>query len=261
VPDEFPTLEAVVIIGVIAALVGTFQLRAALDEIPKRAKDLQRALRAGDLDTARTLCGRAEGAGFAAIGGAVVGALGRNPLPQASELRERVEAALRRAQRLAQRGRARDLVVAAVLIGAGAYATGAALGVGVFFYAALGVALVTTALSPVLRRAVLRELERSSTGVLEAALVYLGGDRSERDLRACAVCGAVDSLRLGPLALGGVERFGIDRLDICLACGRVSGQVASPRAIVAEPTRGVELLSARPPPENSSTAPDREHDG
>jgi hypothetical protein len=130
----------------------------------------------------------------------------------------------------------------------------------VFFYAALGVALVATALSPVLRRAVLRELEQSSTGVLEAALAYVG-DRSGREIRACLGCGATDSIRLGPLALGGVERFGIERLDICLACGRISGQVPSPRAIAAEPARGVELLSALPPPENSSIAPDREHDG
>jgi hypothetical protein len=260
VPDEFPTLEAVVIIGVIAALVGTFQLRAALGEIPKRAKDLERALRAGDLNTARALCGRAEGAGFAAIGGAVVGALGRTPLPEASELRRVAEAALRRAQRLAQRGRARDLVVAAVLIGAGAYATGAALGVGVFFYAALGLALAATALSPVLRRAVLNELERSSTGVLAAALAYLG-DRRSVEIYGCPACDGIESIRLGPPALAGVERFGIERLDICLACGRVSGRVAAPRAIVAEPTRGVELHSALPPAENSSTAPDREHEG
>lgn len=259
-PDEFPTLEAVVIIGVIAALVGTFQLRAALGEIPKRAKDLERALRAGDLNTARALCGRAEGAGFAAIGGAVVGALGRSPLPEASDLRRIAEAALRRAQRLAQRGRARDLVVAAVLIGAGAYATGAALGVGAFFYAALGLALVATALSPVLRRAVVHELEQSSTGVLAAGLAYLG-DRRSVEISGCPECGATESIRLGPPALAGIERFGIERLDVCLACGRVSGRVAAPRALLAEPARGVELHSALPPAENSSAAPDREHDG
>jgi hypothetical protein len=225
VPDEFPTLEAVVIIGVIAALVGTFQLRAARSEIPKRAKDLERALRAGDLNTARALCGHAEGAGFAAIGGAVVGALGRTPLPEASEL-----------------------------------PTSAALGVGVFFYAALGLALVATAFSPILRRAVLHELEQSSTGVLAAALAYLGDGRGH-EIDGCSACGATESVRLGPLALAGVERFGIERLDVCLDCGRVSGQVAAPRAIVVEPTGGVELHSALPPAENSSAAPDREHHG
>lgn len=260
VPDEFPTLEAVAAIGVIAALVGTFQLRAALGEIPKRANDLERALRAGDLDTARTLCGRAEGAGFAAIGGAVVGALGRTPAPNASELRRTSDAALRRAERLAQRGRARDLVVAAVLIGAGAYATGAALGVGAFFYAGLGLALAATALSPVLRRVLLRELERASKGLLEAALAYLGG-RGGSENRACEICGAIESLRLGPRALTCVERFGVERLDVCLTCGRVTGQVASPRAIIPDPAEGVDLISALPPAEKSTTAHDREHDG
>lgn len=259
-PDEFPTLEVVAAIGVIAALVGTFQLRAALGEIPKRATELERALRSGDLDGARALCGRAEGAGLAAIGGAIVGALGRTPPPGTSELRRTSEAALRRAQRLAQRGRARDLVVAAVLIGAGAYATGAALGVGAFFYAGLGVALAATALSPVLRRSLLRELERASKGLLEAALAYRGARVGSESVE-CSTCGAVEALRLGPPALSCVERFGVERLDVCLTCGRVTGQVASPRAIAADPAHGIEMISALPPSENSSTAPDREHDG
>lgn len=257
-PDEFPTLEAVAVIGVIAALVGTFQLRVALAEIPKLAKDLEQALRAGHLDAARALCARAEGAGFAGIGGAVVGVLGREPLPSAVELQRTADAARRRAQKLAQRGRARDLVVAAVLIGAGAYATGAALGVGAFFYAALGVALAATALGPLLRRSVLRELEQASTGVVAAAVAYLNG-RGGAEPRACSECASTEALRLAPPALAGVERFGIERLDVCLACGHVSGRVADPRAIEPNPAGGVELSA--PPPEKSSTAPDREHQG
>src|SRR4051812_7616366 len=86
-PDEFPTLEVVAFIGVVAALVGMLQLRRGMSEIPRLATALERALRAGDLPEARALCGKAEGAAFARVGLALVDALGKQPRPDGVALK------------------------------------------------------------------------------------------------------------------------------------------------------------------------------
>jgi hypothetical protein len=172
-PDEFPTLEVVALIGVVAAFVGMLQLRRGMSEIPRLAAALERALRAGDLAQARTLCGQAEGAAFARIGLTLVDALGKKPRPDGATLKSLIAQARKRAAAAAQRGRARDLVVAAVLIGAGAYAIRASLGVGRPFYAMLAAALLVTALGPILRRSLLDKIVRASDGLLQAANAYL----------------------------------------------------------------------------------------
>src|ERR1700748_2975489 len=127
-PDEFPTFEVVALIGVVAAFMGMLQLRRGMSEIPKLAEAVQAALRRGDLAGARALCGQAEGAAFSRIGLALIETLRREPQPSAATLRGVLASARKRASAAAQRGRARDLVVAAVLIGAGAYAIRASLG-------------------------------------------------------------------------------------------------------------------------------------
>ena len=144
-PDEFPTLEVVALIGVLVAVVRTLQLRVALTELPKLGAELQRAIRAGDLKAAQSLCDRTEGAAFARVGSAVVASLAQRAGAAPNELRRVVRDEKKRAATAAQRKRGRDLVVAAVLIGAGAYALRGGLGVGTAFYALLGIALVITA--------------------------------------------------------------------------------------------------------------------
>ena len=170
---DVPGGEVVALIGVVAALVGMLQLRRGMSEIPRLAAALERALRAGDLAEARALCGQAEGAAFARIGLALVDALGAKPRPDGAALKSVIAQARKRAAKAAQRGRGRDLVVAAVLVGAGAYAIRASLGVGRAFYGMLAAALLATALGPILRRALLDKLVRASDGLLQAANAYL----------------------------------------------------------------------------------------
>jgi hypothetical protein len=257
-PDEFPTFDVVALIGVVAAFVGMLQLRRGLGEIPRLSANVQAALRKGNLAEARALCGNAEGAAFARIGLALIDALGRQPRPSPAALRTVLASARRRANARAQRGRARDLVVAAVLIGAGAYALRASLGVGAPFYAMLGAALVVTALGPMLRRSMLDKLVSASDGLLAAAIDYLA-HAAAPDAR-CPECRSLDAARVGAPALDGLRDLGISELTICKSCGFVRGRVERPEAIFEDDARGVHLTPLAPPLE-SSAEPESEHEG
>jgi len=257
-PDEFPTLEVVALIGVVAALVGMLQLRRGMSEIPKLGPALERALRSGDLAQARALCGQAEGAAFARIGLALVEALAREPRPNAATLGQVLGQARRRAAAAAQRGRGRDLVVAAVLIGAGAYALRASLGVGRTFYAMIAAALLVTALGPVLRRSMLDKLVRASDGLLAAATAYLALRAAPGEPR-CPECQSGDAVRIGAPALDSVRDLGLTEVTVCRSCGLVRGRVQHPAAITADAARGVALAS--PDGAESSTENESEHEG
>ncbi|HTQ07895.1 MAG TPA: hypothetical protein VMI54_28780 [Polyangiaceae bacterium] len=257
-PDEFPTFDVVALIGVVAAFAGMLQLRRGLGEIPKLSSDVQAALRAGDLARARALCGHAEGAAFARIGSALIDALGREPRPTAKALESVLAGARKRANAAAQRGRARDLVVAAVLIGAGAYAIRASLGVGSAFYAMIAAALVVTALGPILRRSMLDRLVRASDGLLQAAVDYLAHASAPDAI--CPECRSRDAARLGAPALDGLRDLGITELIVCKSCGFVRGRVERPEAILEDDARGVHLTPLAPPLE-SSAEPESEHEG
>jgi hypothetical protein len=257
-PDEFPTFEVVALIGVVAAFVGMLQLRRGMSEIPKLSAALEQALRSGDLGAARALCAHAEGAAFARIGSALVEALGRDPRPQAATLRNVVAAARKRASAAAQRGRARDLVVAAVLIGAGAYAVRASLGVGRAFYTLIAAALVVTALGPILRRSMLDATVRASDGLLAAAIEYLSLEAVPNS--ACPKCRSRDAVRVGQPALDGLRALGVNELAICRQCGTVRGAVEHPEAIIEDAARGVHFTPLEPVLE-SSAEPEREHEG
>lgn len=258
-PDEFPTLEVVALIGVLAALVGMLQLRRGLREIPALADGLEKALRAGDLARARALTLRAEGAAFGRFGAALVEALGRDRRPTERELDHVIHQTRRRAAASAQRGRARDLVVAAVLIGASAYAVRASLGVGRAFYAMLGAALVMTALGPILRRAMLDRAVEASDGLLRAASAYLTL-RATQGRASCAECGGLELLEIGAPALDPLNDLGVEALVVCRRCGLVSGRVERPESLGVDEPRGVRLRAAEPELE-SSAEPDAEHQG
>lgn len=257
-PDEFPTFDVVALIGVIAAFMGMLQLRRGLGEIPKLSAAVQAALRKGNLAEARALCGHAEGAAFARIGLALIDTLGREPRPTPAALRTVLASARRRANAAAQRGRARDLVVAAVLIGAGAYAIRASLGVGNAFYAMIAAALVVTALGPMLRRSMLEKLVSASEDLLAASIDYLAHAAAPDS--GCPECRSLDAAHVGSPALDGLRDLGINELVVCKNCGFVRGRVERPEAIFEDDARGVHLTPLAPPLE-SSAEPEREHEG
>lgn len=256
--DDFPTLEVVALIGVVAALLGLLQLRRSMGEIPGLAAAIKRALKAGDLAEVRAQCGQAEGAAFARIGLALVDALGAETRPSERELRHVITTARKRSAKSAQRGRGRDLVVAAVLIGAGAYAYGAKLDVGVAFFAMLTAALVVTAVGPVLRRSMLDSIERESDGLLDAASTYLKVQKLP-DPGACPECEALEAARIGSPALDTLRDLGVTELVVCKNCGLVRGRVEKPEAIGSDEARGVRVVAGKPL--ESTAVNERRHDG
>jgi hypothetical protein len=252
-------LEVVALIGVVVAAVRTWQLRVGLAEIPKLGGELERALRAGDLAAARALCASSEDAAFARVGSALLERLGDAKKPQANELRRVVRDAKKRAAGAAQRKRGRDLVVAAVLIGAGAYALGGGLGVGPAFYVLIGAALLITALGPVLRRATLAALETASDRLLAAAVEYKRPDAGF-DAGPCPECGATQALEVTGDALGSLGSLGVSTLRVCRECGGVRGRASSPVSVPPAALPGVRTSNSVPPPELPSD-PESEHHG
>lgn len=169
-PDEFPTLEAVALLGTLATLARTFALWSGMSQIPVLLGALEPALRTRELARARHLCERSKAAMAARFGLTLVEGLDS---PDAAGTEERrVQRALSRARALVRRGHARDLVALAMLFGAGAYADLAALGVGAVFYVLLATALALTVLGAFLRQgawSTLRDAAPPVTAALKAA--------------------------------------------------------------------------------------------
>ncbi len=166
-PDEFPTLEAVTLIGALVALVRTVELRTGLVELRRLGPELERALAAGRPERAAEVCSRARGAAFAGVANAIVEALGGGTSPDT--MAAVVGRALGLARKSLDRGRARDFATTAVLLGAGAYAVRGALGVGETFYALLAIALGITLVGAIQRRATRRALDGLRASLSRAA--------------------------------------------------------------------------------------------
>jgi hypothetical protein len=166
-PDEFPTLEAALAIGTLVAFARTFSLWSGLRATPTLMRALEDALRARQMDRARQLCDRSRAITAARFGRALVDAFTGSDARLGAE--RVVERALSRASAGVRRGHARDLVALAVLVGAGAYAERAALGVGRLFYGLLFTALAVTVVGALLRQRTLQRLVASRTRLTAAA--------------------------------------------------------------------------------------------
>jgi hypothetical protein len=182
-PDEFPTLEAAALIGVMAAIARTLSLWAGLRASPKLVAALETALGAGDLRRAREVSDRSDAATAGRFGRALVeglegatGALGAE---------RNVDRALSRSSAGVRRGLARDLAALAVLIGAGAYAERAELDAGRLFYGSLVAAVALTVVGAWLRQRTLHRLISSRASLRNAARRVL----SERPAPSGAVSG------------------------------------------------------------------------
>jgi hypothetical protein len=166
-PDEFPTLEAALLIGTLVALARTWALGSGLRQTPHFARALEVALSSRDLARARALGERSRAVTAAHFGHVLVegldGTLG------AAGANRSLERAFARTRTRVRRGLARDLAVLAVLFGAGAYAARAPLDVGSLFYGLLGLALALTVFGAILRQRTLQALVVASRPLGEAA--------------------------------------------------------------------------------------------
>jgi hypothetical protein len=258
VPDEFPTLEVVALLGVLAVLLRAVSLGSALRSTPELARRLEAALRARDPVKARSVCDEADAPAFAYLGTALIDEVERNPATDRATLRRAADAALARASEAARRGRGRDFAAMSLLAGAIAYALGSKLGVGPVFYTLTGIGLVLFGIGPWLRFQNLRLVEAFSDRLVEAASEK-GERASLSSVGPCPECGSSDELRFTPSALERVRELDVSELSACARCGAVWGSVDDPDALAKK--RNLVTRVTGPSAAEEAADLDEEHEG
>ena len=268
-PDEFPTLEAVAALGVLALLIRTLLVASEIQSVPKFAAELVRALGSGDRAAALTACNTATAPALARSAREMLVLVGEPPYgPDVSaELKhEQLELEQDLARR-AESGRARDLIVLAVLVSAMAFALLSSLLVSTWFHALAAFASLLLIIGYVMRSR-LRRIERAELGRIGDALAKLlssapSASSARRSLHSidggCTVCGETLFLVAHDAALGtSLPILGIHELRICKNCGFVTGQAEDAAALA----RGaLEELSVAIDLDDEASSDDTEHDG
>ena len=123
-PDEFPTLEAVAALGVLALLIRTLLVASEMQSVPKLAAELVRALAAGNRSSALSACNAPAAPALARSAREMIALVGDPPYgpDTALDLKQEQRELEQDLARRAESGRARDLIVLIVLIGAMAFA-------------------------------------------------------------------------------------------------------------------------------------------
>jgi hypothetical protein len=268
-PDEFPTLEAVAALGVLALLIRTLLLASEMQSVPKLAQELVKALAAGDRSGALAACNAPAAPALARSARELIALVGDPPYGPDAALdlqHEQAELELTLARR-AESGRARDVIVLTVLIGAMAFAVLSNLLVTSWFHSLAALASLLVIVGYVMRSR-LRRIERSELGRIgEALLRMLSAAPRPQDARrslqsidgGCAICGETVFLVAHQAALGAsLPALGIHELRICKNCGSVTGQAEDPAALAAG---ALEELSVPLTPEDEASSDDTEHDG
>jgi hypothetical protein len=268
-PDEFPTLEAVAALGVLALLIRTLLLASEIQTVPKFAAELVRALGAGERGAALAACNAPIAPALARSARELITLVGDPPYPPQAEadLKQEQSELEQDLARRAESGRARDLIVLSVLIGAMTFAILSNLLVSRWFH---GLALLASVLLVVgyVMRSRLRSIEQvelghignAVLGLLQAAPESLPARRSLHSLDGgCTVCGETLFLIAHDAALGSsLPAIGIHELRICKNCGFVTGQAADAAALA----RGaLQELSVPLDWDEGTSSDDTEHDG
>ncbi|HKO50788.1 MAG TPA: hypothetical protein VJV79_23875 [Polyangiaceae bacterium] len=267
-PDEFPTLEAVAALGVLALLIRTLLVASEMQSAPKLAAELVKALAAGDRSGALAACNAPAAPALARSAREMIALVGDPPYgPDAALELQHEQAELEQAlARRAESGRARDLIVLTVLIGAMAFAVLSNLLVTSWFHSLAAFASLLVIIGYVMRSR-LRRIERSELSRIgEALLRMLASTPSQRERRSlhsidggCTVCGESVFLVAREAALGAsLATLGIHELRICKNCGFVSGQAEDAAALAAG---SLEELSVPLEHEDEASSDDTEHDG
>lgn len=267
-PDEFPTLEAVAALGVLALLIRTLLIASEMQSVPRLARELTRLLGSGDRTNALAACNAPAAPALARSARDLIEVVGEPPYGAEArlELTQEQQELEQDLARRAESGRARDLIVLTVLIGAMAFAAVSNLLVSRWFHALAALASLLVIIGYVMRSR-LRRIERVELSRISDALAGMLAAASQRSARpslpsmdgGCTVCGENVFLRVHGSALGAsLPALGIHELRVCKNCGFVSGQ-AEDRAALA---RG-ELEELRVPfsVEDEASSDDTEHDG
>ncbi|HEX3776065.1 MAG TPA: hypothetical protein VHV51_16450 [Polyangiaceae bacterium] len=267
--DEFPTLEAVAAFGVLALVIRALLVANETKLLPGFAAELTRDLRAGNRAAALAACSTPEAPALARVARELIAHVGEPPyhVDASFELKAEQEELEQDLARRAESGRARDLIVLAVLLGAMAFAVLSRLPVSSWFHGLAGVAALLLVMGYFMRSR-LRRVEREEFvrigQALSESLSQAPGPRSGRPSLhsidgGCTVCGENLFLVARDGALGNaLPLLGIHELRICKNCGFVSGQAEDREAL----NRGaLEELSVPIDLDAEASADDPEHDG
>jgi hypothetical protein len=267
-PDEFPTLEAVAALGVLALLLRTLIVASEMRAVPAFAAALGRALATGDRSAALAACNAPAAPALARSARELVALVGEPPYAAESVLDLRHEQS-ELEQDLARRGesgRARDLIVLAVLLSAMAFAVLSKLPVSGWFHWLAAFASLLLVVGYVMRTS-LRRIERMELGQIADSLARMlaapGGSPARRSLHSidggCTACGETLFLVARDGALGtSLPALGIHELRICKHCGFVVGQAEDS---VALNEAALEELSVPLDLDGEASSDDTEHDG
>jgi len=268
-PDEFPTLEAVAALGVLALLIRTLLVASEMQSVPKLSAELVKALGAGDRAGALSACNAPAAPALARSAREMIALVGEPPYGPDTrlDLKHEQDELEQDLARRAESGRARDLIVLTVLIGAMAFAVLSNLLVTSWFHSLAAIAALLVIVGYVMRSR-LRHIERAELSRIGDALLQMlsaapSPHPARRSLHSidggCRVCGETLFLVAPAATLGpSLPRLGIHELRICKNCGFVTGQAEDPAALAAGSLQELSVPAER---EDEASSDDTEHDG
>ncbi|HEY3233254.1 MAG TPA: hypothetical protein VGJ84_00970, partial [Polyangiaceae bacterium] len=153
--------------------------------------------------------------------------------------------ALRVQIRRLQSGRARDLVVLAVLLGSVLYLRRSPLAVGEWFYPLAGAGALLIVIGFLVRGKIVGLLT-SAASALRAASLRLTGKAAPAALSgACERCGASERIvfeRPEQLTLGGaLAKAELTELSVCRSCGSLRAALRDPNLVPVGPEHGTRV--------------------
>jgi len=267
-PDEFPTLEVVAALGVLVLLIRILLVASEMQSVPRLASELVRLLTSGDRTSALAACNAPVAPALARTARELIEGVGEPPYDAEAglELRQEQGEVEQELARRAESGRARDLIVLTVLIGAMAFAALSNLLVSRWFHGLAALASLLVIVGYVMRSR-LRRIERAELSRIGEALAQLLAAPGRRGARpslhsidgGCSVCGENVFLLAHAGALGAaLPALGIHELRICKNCGFVSGQAEDALALAKG---ALEELRVPLSLDEEPSSDDTEHDG
>jgi hypothetical protein len=255
--DDFPTLEAVAALGVVIAAVRAYLIHTLAASSARLHLLVLEFLEAGKSELALAACESSPSRAYPRVAEQVIrAAAAPDAASEPVRLREQLGAVFEQAfadesQRI-QSGRARDLVVLGVLVGAALYARASGLDVSPVFFALLAVGSTLFVWTVFSRRRVLDITRSARDALIEAAARRVARSARSSIAEGCALCGSLDSIVVTDPQRANLTHLGIDALRICRNCGHVVGEAADPAAIAVGPEHGTEL--AFHPPSSAGEA-------
>jgi hypothetical protein len=267
VPDEFPTLEVAIAVGLAALVIRTLLLISAARRVPAFARALIRLLASGERAKALAACDDPEAPALAQSARELILLLGDPPFrgdARAELASVRAELAARLARR-AQSARARDLILLGVMAGATAFASLSHVNPSPWFYALAAAVSLLFAVGFVLRSLLAARVSAEFSRIadtLAQSLDDLPDDTARPSLHsldgACRACGETTFLILPTAELGpALASLSVSELRVCKNCGFVQGEVRELAALARSALAEVHVSSE----DSEALSDDPEHDG